>query len=135
MALVLYTPTVEDAKALVELVFAGYSTDPVSALYYPVPASERHKAQAKQMMIDSWDKNAELRRLCVKDESTGELVSLATYYLVPPREGDGWMERGSFEMPDEFNKEVFMHYGDFNRRKKIELFGKDKPYVCRSHFP
>ena len=130
MVLELYTPTVEDSRVLTEMIFAGFCDDPVSAMMYSVPAPEATIAASSKTLSDGWAKNPNEHWLCVKDSETGELLSHAQWFYVPPQEGEEWKKLVPRVWPDDWDKEFCLSVQEKNWSKRVEIMGA-RPHICK----
>ena len=131
MPLEYHTLTASDARTMSDLMYGGYSDDPVSQMMYPLPASEASKAATAEAIAASWGKNLNEHVLAIKDTDTGQIISWAHWFVNPPREGEEWKEFKEPSCPPDWNAAYIVEAMRNNWEKRIEIMG-GKAYICES---
>ena len=134
MPLELYRPSRDDARLLSDLLYDGYSDDDVSALMYPVPASEESKASTAKATAESWGKNPREHVLVVRDTELGKSISWGHFFIETEKTGEEWKTFKEREFPPDWNSDFANAALREGWEKRVDIMGS-QPYICECSLP
>ena len=119
-----------EAEAVTNLIYSAYQDDPQSKILYEVPASPATIASTLESALKNWDSDRTRRRMQIKDTDTGEMVSAATWYILPQRYGVDYTKLPDFHWPDGWHAEGATRSQTDHFVVRNKIMGP-KPYICK----
>ena len=118
-----------EAEAATNLIYAAYQDDPQSKFLYDVPAGPDTIASTLESALEYWDNDPTRRRMQIKDTDTGEMISAATWYILPERHGDDYKKLPDFKWPKGWHAEWATRLQTDHFVARNRIMGS-KPYIC-----